>query len=216
MCHASQHSLLYSLEHGFRDRRSCETQLLEFQADILKNLQAGMQTDMLIMDFSKAFDKVGHRLFIQKLKQAYYGIRGKTNRWIAGFLTCRTQAVVIGGECSYEACVQSRVPQSSLLGPTLFLFYVSDITENINATVRLLVDDTIAYLAIATDRDAQTLQDDLTKLGLWEQRWYMEFHPEKCHVLTISRKRNPVHHEYVLYMGTSYSTLTLLSTWALP
>ena len=68
MRHASQHSLLYSLQHGFRDRRSCETQLLEFQADILKNLQTGMLTDVLIMDFSKAFDKVGHRLLIQKLK----------------------------------------------------------------------------------------------------------------------------------------------------
>jgi len=79
------------------------------------------------------------------------------------------------------------------------MFYISGIAENINATVRLFADDAIAYLAIATDRDAQTLQDDLTKLGVWEQRWHMEFHPEKCHVPTISRKRNLVHHEYVLH-----------------
>ena len=51
----------------------------------------------------------------------------------------------------------------------------NDIAENISATVRLFADDTIAYLAVATDRDAQTSQDDLTKLGVWEQRWHMEF-----------------------------------------
>ena len=38
--------------------RSCETQLIEFVDDISKNLQEGRQTDILIMDFAKAFDKV--------------------------------------------------------------------------------------------------------------------------------------------------------------
>ena len=45
----------------------CETQLLEFQADILQNLKRGLQSDVLIMDFSKAFDKVGHRHLAEKL-----------------------------------------------------------------------------------------------------------------------------------------------------
>ena len=77
MAPASSYSILYKLQHGFRDKRSCETQLLEFQEDVLKNLKERKQTDVLIMDFSKAFDKVGHFRLLEKLK--YYGIRGKTN-----------------------------------------------------------------------------------------------------------------------------------------
>ena len=72
MKHANNHGILYSLQHGFRDRRSCETQLIEFQADILPNIKNGMQTDVLIMDFSKAIDKVGHMHLMEKLK--YYGV----------------------------------------------------------------------------------------------------------------------------------------------
>ena len=79
------------------------------------------------MDFSNVFDKGGHRLLIQKVK--CYGIHRKSNRWIADFLTRRTQAVVIAGEHLYEAYVQSGVPQGSVLEPTPFLFYINDIAE---------------------------------------------------------------------------------------
>jgi len=71
--------------------------------------------------------------------------------------------------------------------------------NSLNAKVRLFADDTIAYLAIVTDEDARSLQNDPTKLGESEQKWHMEFHPDKCQVLTISRKRNPVRYEYVLH-----------------
>ena len=47
--------------------RSCETQLIEFIDDVTRNLDDGKQTDVLIMDFSKAFDKVSHNLLIHKL-----------------------------------------------------------------------------------------------------------------------------------------------------
>ena len=71
MRHASTHNILYHLQHGFRDKRSCETQLLQFQNDIVANMNNGKQTDVIVMDFAKAFDKVGHRRLIEKMK--YYG-----------------------------------------------------------------------------------------------------------------------------------------------
>jgi fibrillarin-like rRNA methylase len=66
--HAEENNILYPLQHGFRKGRSCETQLIEFVDDISKNLQEGRQTDILIMDFAKAFDKVNHSLLIHKLR----------------------------------------------------------------------------------------------------------------------------------------------------
>jgi hypothetical protein len=165
MRHSNTHDILYDLQHGFRDQRSCESQLLEFQADVMKNLKARQQTDVLIMDFSKAFDKVGHRRLVEKLK--YYGIRGKTNKWIHSFLSNRKQTVVLEGERSYEADVKSGVSQGSVLGPCLFLLYINDLPESLNCTVRLFADDTIAYLTITSKEDAASLEQDLSKLGKW-------------------------------------------------
>jgi hypothetical protein len=55
----------------------------------------------------------------------------------------------------------SGVPQGSLLGPSLFLFYINDIPDGMTSTVRLFADDTIAYLTIKSNRDCTTLQNDL-------------------------------------------------------
>jgi hypothetical protein len=64
--------------------------------------------------------------------------------------------------------------------------------EGITSNVRLFADDTIEYLTISSDQDARTLQSDLDKLEKWETCWLMAFHPEKCNVLTITKKRNPI------------------------
>ena len=92
----------------------------------------------------------------------------------------------------------SGVPQCSVLGPCLFLYYISDIPVGLESTVRLIADDTITYLTVTSVSDARTLQQDLHKLGDWYKKWHMEFHPAKCEVLTVSRKRNPIHYEYKL------------------
>ena len=59
MSHAERNKILYPLQHGFRSKRSCATQLLECIDDLTKNLENGKQTDtsMLILDFSKALIK---------------------------------------------------------------------------------------------------------------------------------------------------------------
>ena len=159
----------------------------------------GKQTDVIVMDFAKAFDKVGHRRLIEKMK--YYGVGGKTNKWMEDFLAGRSQKVVLDGEKSYNADVLSGVPQGSVLGPCLFLFYINDMPEGLHqeTTVRLFADDTIAYLAVTNNQDAEKLQEDLTKLEKWEQTWQMKFHPDKCQVLTITRKKKPIHFDYVLH-----------------
>ena len=83
MDHANKNNTRYSLQYGFRLSRSYESQLLSFTDDVSKNLNNNSQTDILIMDFSKAFDKVGHSLLCYKLKK--YGIGGKVNGWIRAF-----------------------------------------------------------------------------------------------------------------------------------
>ena len=82
--HFTELNILYELQHGFRERRSCETQLIMMLLDELsKTMQMGKQTDLILLDFSIAFDKVAHEKLIQKLH--HYGIRGDTLKWIKDF-----------------------------------------------------------------------------------------------------------------------------------
>ena len=73
------------------------------------------QTDVLIMDFSKAFDKVGHQRVIKKLDSN--GVRDKTRDWIHAFLADRTLQVVVRDKFSDIAQMQSGVPQGSVFFP---------------------------------------------------------------------------------------------------
>ena len=149
------------------------------------------------MDFSKAFDKVGHQRLIKKLD--YYGVRSKTRDWIQAFLANRTQQVIVRGNYSDIAQVQSGVPQGFVLGPCLFLFYINDLPQNLSSPVRLFADDTLLYLVVESIGDAISLQNDLRELENWESRWLMEFNTDKCQVLRVSRKRDSLIHEYILH-----------------
>ncbi len=118
------------------------------------------------MDFSRAFDKVGHEhLLLAKL--VHYGITGNTNNWIRSFLSNHKQTLVLEDERSYCGNVTSGIPQGSVLGPCLFLMYMNDMPDQLWLTVRLFADDTTAYLAIESDDDVQTLQHDLNLLAAW-------------------------------------------------
>lgn len=86
--HFTQHNILYDLQHGFRERRSCETQLVQLIEDLHRNLTAGKQTEIILLDFSKAFDKVCHLKLLYKLNM--HGVQGNTLRWIQSFLLGRT------------------------------------------------------------------------------------------------------------------------------
>jgi hypothetical protein len=55
------------------------------------------------------------------------------------------------------------------------------------------------YVTISSDADAANLQQDLDKLAEWQSKWLMKFHPEKCNVLTISKKRSPSKYNYTLH-----------------
>ena len=160
-------------------------------------MDKGHQTDLILLDFSKAFDKVNHMKLISKLHQ--HCMHHKTLSWIKSFLIGRTQSVVLDGHVSSEVNVTSGVPQGSVLGPILFLLYINDLPENLISKVRLFADDTAVYLVIKNDSDSKILQRDLDILQVWEQKWDMEFNPSKCEVLHITKSNTPIISKYVLH-----------------
>ena len=183
-----KHNILTDSQHGFRAKRSTETQLLLTIDDISKQVDQNSTISMAILDFSKAFDKVPHKRLLSKLLA--YGINGELLNWFESFLTNRVQRVVCDGEISDPKCVLSGVPQGTVLGPLLFLLYVNDIPDNITSTVRLFADDCLVYRKINSPTDQQLLQEDLNKLEHWQNKWQMNFNPSKCYILTISSKKD--------------------------
>ena len=152
------------------------------------------QTDLIIMDFARAFDKVPHRRLFHKLE--YYGIRGSTHKWINSWLSGRTQQVVLDGQASDPVPVLSGVPQGSVLGPVLFLIFINDLLDNIRSSVRLLADDCVLYRNIHSLQDCLAVQEYLTSLGQWEADRQMKFNVAKCHSMRVTRHQ---HHKQFLF-----------------
>ena len=100
---------------------------MQFVHNIISILDGAMnqQTDLIIMDFAKALDKVPHRRLLHKLD--YYGIRGSTHKWISSWLSGHSQQVVLDGQASDPVPVLSGVPLGSVLGPILFLIFISNL-----------------------------------------------------------------------------------------
>ena len=197
MGHLDRNQLLSDAQHGFRKKRSCESQLILTIQDLANGLNSGEQIDAILLDFSKAFDKVPHQRLLEKLQ--HYGIRGHLNDWVADFLRDRQQEVVLEGAHSSPTKVTSGVPQGTVLGPLLFLVYINDMPEGINSTVRLFADDSLVYRIIRSIEDQTILQEDLRKLQEWERKWQMQFNADKCEVLRITKKKNPTICNYSLH-----------------
>ena len=196
MAHLERFNILTEKQHGFRAHHSCETQLIQTVHDLALSLQNKQQTDLIIMDFSKAFDTVPHNRLLHKLTQ--YGITGNIHQWLSSFLTQRRQRVILGGESSSWVKVRSGVPQGTVVGPLLFLIYLNDLPQGISSSIRLFADDCVVYRNITCLKDTAKLQEDMKVLDKWQHSWQMSFNIEKCFLLRITHKTNPVAADYTL------------------
>ena len=172
--HLNSHQILCDNQHGFRQGRSCETQLLLTIDDLARNLDNNLQTDVIFLDFAKAFD---HSCLLHKLD--HYGIRDNLLSWLENFLTQRTQCITVEGHYSSTTNITS----GSVLAPLLFLCFINDLPEDIKSRIQLYADDVLLYSTITTPDDCHQLQGDLHTLEQWAKKWNMIFNPSKCEFL---------------------------------
>ena len=166
-------------QHGFREGRSCCTQLWQIMEIWTEMYDHGEAWNCIYLDFAKAFDNVPHKRLLNKLH--IYGI-GKTRfNWVENFLNDRKQRIIVGQEKSSWTKVKSDIPQGSVLGPLLFIVFINDIPSvAINSLIKIFAEDTKFFKAISTIQDAEELQADIDRLAHWAKTWQLPYNELKC------------------------------------
>ena len=200
--HLKSNDLLSEEQHGFREGRSCLTNLLTTLEDWTTYIDEGDCVDVAYLDFRKAFDLVSHKHLLLKLEK--HGITGQIGQWIKAFLEHRKQRVVIRGFESDELDVLSGVPQGSVLGPILFLIFINDLPKCVNCPICLFADDSKIYCKVPRENNAkpelerahENLQEDLHEIHRWAEKWKMSFNVNKCKIMHLGYGNTK--HEYNL------------------
>ena len=205
-------NLITPQQHGFVKGRSCQTNVMLCLEKWTRMLDDGGSVDVAYFDYSKAFDKVSHRLLLLKLEA--YGIEGRLLKWLEAWLTGRRQRVVVGEAKSPWLEVVSGTTQGTVLGFLLFLIYINDLPgicspEN-ESLIMLLADDTKTFQEIDSDEskqdgNQQELQSRIDGISQWANEWKMEINPVKSKLLHVG-KNNPSLPYFI--NGTEIATVT--------
>ena len=182
-----ENSLLSLDQFGFRRGRTVEDQLLLVYNDVSAWLDSHYAVDVVLFDFSKAFDVVPHSVLIAKLSKL--GISGCLLRWIADFLSGRRMCVGVAGARSSDRPVLSGVPQGSVLGPLLFIVFVNHLPSFLHNNCKLFADDMKIYLRLGGRgvEDLSSCQRDIDELHRVAVSWGLKFNVAKCVTMRFSR-----------------------------
>ncbi len=148
----------------------------------------GLFTDVIYLDYAKAFDTVSHPKLLHKLENGY-GIGRKMLAWIRTFLIGRTQRVKVGASLSRPCPVTSGIPQGTVSGPILFVLYINDLPDKIDPRVALnmFIDDTTLHLSCANTEMRVILQESVDEHADWSDQWQLTVQPPKTVCLTIGK-----------------------------
>ena len=207
--HANFHQ--WGFQHGY----STTSALISVVNDWLQCMEKGKSVSSVFFDICKTFDTIPHLLLIKKLMLC--GLNKHLLRWICDYLQGREHHVVFNGITSHSRPVISGVPQGSVLGPLLFIFYLDGLTSlqlSGGSTLNVYADDMLLYKCIASVIGAQHFQEDISLISCWVSQHFLDFNIEICRymVLTRSKGTQDFPNEHRLATTSSYRYLSVTVT----
>ena len=182
----SRRGLLYNFQSGFRKGYSTDTCLMNLNDYIKTQTSNGNYTGMILIDLQKAFDCVDHSLLVKKLSAM--GIA--STDWFRSYLNDRVQCTSVDGIDSEFLSITCGVPQGSILGPTLFLCYINDMTGALNCRLSLYADDSaLVYSGPDPNLVASFLSHELDKCRRWLIDNRLSLHLGKTECILFGSKR---------------------------
>lgn len=196
---------IHPFQSGFRSEHSTDTALLKVHDDIARSIDRNGVTILLLLDFSKAFDRVVHSKLINKLI-SLYNFSNPAAKLMNSYLTDRRQAVFCNGELSDFVPTVSGVPQGSVLGPLLFSLFINDLPSVLDfCSIHLFADDVQIYICTDGNRDLSAIGNlinhDLRKIMKWSKENLLAINPDKTQAMLISRLKTPPHPPQILIEG---------------
>ena len=183
-------NLLCTEQYGFLAGKSTELQLLEFYSNLIKSSNRSFKTDIIYIDMAKAFDTVCHSKLLSKISKLNIG--GKVLIWFKSYLTNRIQRIRINDTYSEYCPASSGVPQGSVIGPLLFLIYINDLPSIFPPSLicSLFADDAKISISFNNIHDRLILQNSLSLLNEWTEKWDLKVAIAKCASMTIGNTNN--------------------------
>ena len=195
VCHLEKRGLFFFFLYGFRSSRSTADLLTVTTDKIARAFNRSGPTQAVALDISKAFDRVWHTGLLNKLKT--YGISGQIFGLIFSCLSNRRLRVVLDVKFSQEYPVNARVPKGSILGPTFFLLYINDFSDDVICDIAIYADDTTLYSKCVQASDlweqlqlASELESDLRDTMNWSRKWLVDFNTRKTGLVSFDRPNN--------------------------
>jgi ribonuclease HI len=176
---------------GFRQGRSTEEAIARTAQLAMDGLnQPKMERTLLVLvDFSRAYDRVWKRGLMAKMRKQ--GAPACLRQWTNNFLTDRRARVLWGQARSSEKVLSDGLPQGSVISPLLWLLYMDDIKEVFKdipgISVSLYADDlALSIRGCLPVALAALMQKAIDALEVWANKWSMLISVEKTETLLIS------------------------------
>lgn len=185
--HLSTNDILPDEQFGFRQNHSCNHQLTRLTKHIKKSLSKKHSTGMLAFDIEKAFDSVWHKGLVHKmftLKFPLYIIK-----LILSFLSKRSFQVSLNGTTSKSYNIVAGVPQGSVLSPTLYNIYTSDLTISRCEKGMFADDTTIQFSAKNPGKILNNLNSASKELSDYCSTWKIKLNDSKTKAAFFTRRK---------------------------
>ena len=205
-----RNDLFPQLQSAYRQSHSTETSILKITSDILLSLDQGHLCLLTMLDLSAAFDSIDLEILIRRLN-IFFGLTGTALKWFNSFVSGRHQSVQIGSSSSQSVAAECGVPQGSVLGPLLFILYMSDVTQiamNHDFNIHLYADDVQIYSSCAPsqcDSLSTRLSCSLDDIISWFHSNQLYLNTNKCETIWFhSSNRRSTAPSSAIRIGSSH------------